>query len=169
MLPCISLPDALNPTLVNRRSSKSKDIPVCWCGVPFVRQNVLKYAKSKGIVMSSATNRDVIDFPNTWKRVKDRLYEKYKIGMGVKQVAGTNVSLLAFFSNFSLGTEKVTKDMILRMRLVMGELEYGVEMPLLWYADKRDAVSVVTFTACAVKLTKIVAGLKPSLAIHMYH
>ena len=116
---------------------KRQSIPTCWYGVPFIESLLLQYAKSKHMVVSSSAG--TADVQKTWKRVKGWLGDQHDVSVGLKDVHSLQVPLLAFFSNEN-AVGKVTKERVIRIKLLMKELGYGRDYPMMWYLDKREMV-----------------------------
>ncbi|TFY66861.1 hypothetical protein EVG20_g4224 [Dentipellis fragilis] len=109
-LPRGSLPCFLDPLYVDCQSPT--DLPLVWYGLPFEKENILKYAKDNDILYTypapysqESEQRYEVDFHITAACVKQHVIERYGTNVQVKAVFKAPMShIFSFYSNYTAAT-----------------------------------------------------------------
>lgn len=132
------------------------ELPLCWYGVPFVRNLIYAYAERKGLAryytkqVLRAKPGDLDTF-QTWANLDVWFKKVSGLQLDLNLVWGQPTPILTFFSNHEL--PRVTKDQIELILDLLEDMDYGEEYQLMWYLDRNLDVSLSLSLSVGFPLT----------------
>ncbi|KAM5542114.1 hypothetical protein V8D89_004197 [Ganoderma adspersum] len=136
LFPNRQLHPTLNPMHADVQSPY--DLPLCWLGVPFSRDAMVRYAKKAGLdaISSDGPWKGLVDKGQTWCNVCDHFREIAGVELELKDVIDCQNLLLAFFSNWQAAS--ITSEKLGYCRILLLEMGYADDVRPMWFLDRNN-------------------------------
>lgn len=132
------------------------ELPLCWYGVPFVRDLIYPYTERIGL--ASYYTREVLraqpgdlDTFQTWANLEVWFQKQSGLKLDLNLVWGQPTPILTFCSNHE--SSNVTKEQLSLICDLLDDMDYGDEYQLKWYLDRNLDVSLFFSSLIAFSLT----------------
>ena len=136
-LPIRTIPLWLDPSFVD--VADPTQLPLCWYGVPFVRDLIYPYTERIGLAsyykqeLLRAKPGD-LDVFRTWANMEVWFKKLSGLKLDLNLVWGHPTPILTFFSNHEL--PRVTKKQVDQICDLLDDMDYDEDCELMWYLDR---------------------------------
>ena len=150
-LPICTIPLWLDPSFVD--VADPTQLPLCWYGVPFVRDLIYPYTERIGLAsyykqeLLRAKPGD-LDVFKTWANMDVWFKKLSGLQLDLNLVWGQPTPILTFFSNHQL--PKVTEKQLDLICDFLDDMDYDEDCELMWYLDRNLDVRHFHFFAWCV-------------------